>query len=351
MKNTIRRGIIAGGNWIVDFVKMTDVYPGEEALANIRSAGTSNGGAPYSVLKAVSRLNVSIPLAGIGRVGDDESGRYILDECRQLGIDVSQLKTIRDGQTSYTDVMTVAHTGRRTFFHFRGVNSGLGADDFDFKHTNALIFHLGYLLLLDQLDTLDHNGVSEAAKVLASAKAAGLLTSVDIVSEQSDRYGSIIPSALPYTDILFINEFEAQKLTGEKLLFSETGPSLQSIKSMAQHILDMGANGWVVIHFPQGAVALHQKGTVCVQNAVKIPPELIRGTVGAGDAFAAGVLTGIHEGNAMDKALKWGVCVAAASLTAASASEGIKPLSACLSLMDEYGITGWINNDQCNPCI
>ena len=30
-----RRGILAGGNWIIDQVKIIDVYPGHEQLANI----------------------------------------------------------------------------------------------------------------------------------------------------------------------------------------------------------------------------------------------------------------------------------------------------------------------------
>lgn len=337
MKNPLRKGIVAGGNWIVDYVKMIDVYPGEEALANINAVGISNGGAPYSVLKAIAKLGLNIPLEGIGRVGDDESGQYILEECIQLGIDTSQLKSVPGSNTSYTDVMTVADTGKRTFFHFRGVNSSLTFADFNFQTTQAAIFHLGYLLLLDQLDTVDSQGMSEAARVLQTARNSGLLTSVDIVSEQSDRYNKIIPSALPFTDILFINEYEAQKLTGEQLNFTENGPELQCLKNIAGKILEMGAAGWVIIHFPQGVIALHKDQSFFTQSAIRMPPDLIKGTVGAGDAFAAGVLAGIHENHTIDQALELGVCVAAASLTDSSASQGISQLSDCLAFRDKYG--------------
>ena len=47
-------GILAGGNWIIDNVKFVDVYPKEDKLANILKESNSNGGAPYSVLKAIS---------------------------------------------------------------------------------------------------------------------------------------------------------------------------------------------------------------------------------------------------------------------------------------------------------
>ena len=44
--DTTRKGIIAGGNWIVDQIKLIEVYPQEERLANILRELTSNGGAP-----------------------------------------------------------------------------------------------------------------------------------------------------------------------------------------------------------------------------------------------------------------------------------------------------------------
>ena len=46
-----RRGLLAGGNWITDQVKMIDVYPQPEQLANIRSQSEGTGGAAYNVLE------------------------------------------------------------------------------------------------------------------------------------------------------------------------------------------------------------------------------------------------------------------------------------------------------------
>src|SRR5690606_12455773 len=114
---------------------------------------------------------------------------------------------------SYTDVMTVRDSGQRTFFHYRGANALLKKENFDFTHSFAKIFHLGYLLLLDKLDKVGPDGLSGAAKVLAKAKKAGFITSADIVSEQSTRFREVIPSSLPFIDILFINELEAKLLT------------------------------------------------------------------------------------------------------------------------------------------
>jgi hypothetical protein len=45
-----RRGILTGGNWIVDRPKIIDVYPVQDSLANILGEISSCGGSPYNVL-------------------------------------------------------------------------------------------------------------------------------------------------------------------------------------------------------------------------------------------------------------------------------------------------------------
>ena len=64
-----RQGILAGGNWIVDNLKVVDTYPQQDALANILSETIGNGGSPFNVLVDLARLGASFPLAGIGLVG------------------------------------------------------------------------------------------------------------------------------------------------------------------------------------------------------------------------------------------------------------------------------------------
>ena len=59
-------------------------------------------------------------------------------------------------------------------------------------------------------------------------------------------------------------------------------------------------------------------------------------TAGAGDAFCAGVLYGLHEDWALDKCLMTGVCTAAASLADPTCTEGMKDLGTCLGLAKKY---------------
>jgi sugar/nucleoside kinase (ribokinase family) len=68
-----------------------------------------------------------------------------------------------------------------------------------------------------------------------------------------------------------------------------------------------------------------------------VPQERIIGTVGAGDAFAAGVLFGLHEDLPIETALRYGVATAASCLFGARTSDSILPIKDCLALADELG--------------
>jgi sugar/nucleoside kinase (ribokinase family) len=325
-----RAGILAAGNWIVDHIKVVDVYPSEQSLANIKREYVSNGGAPFNVLKDLSRLGADFPLRGFGLVGDDNDAQWIREECRKNGIDAVGLKSMPDVHTSYTDVMTVETSGRRTFFHQRGANARFGAQDVDVRTSKEKLMHLGYLLLLDELDKVDGNGRTGAARLLKAAKESGLKTSVDTVSEDSDRFKDVIVPSLPYVDYLFINEFEAGRCTGLDL--SHDPPEQSSLRTAAQRLLNDGVKEWVLIHFPQGVFALSNRGEEIIQGAVKLPRRDVVSTVGAGDAFAAGTLWGIHEDWDMQRSIRLGVSAAAACLLEVSCSDGIKSHQECTAL-------------------
>lgn len=326
-----------GGNWIVDQVKVIDKYPSQQALSNILSECSSNGGSAYNIVMDLNKLQAPFPIEGVGLVGDDNRGNKIIDDCKALGINTGQLKTMPGVSTSYTDVMSVKSTGMRTFFHQRGANALLDEEHFDFIASNAKIFHLGYLMLLDKLDLIKDNGNTGAAEVLKRATEQGLITSVDLVSQESEYFTSIIPPSLPYIDYLFLNEFEAWMLSGVNTSTGDNEISLEGCYEAASNIISMGVRKWVIIHFPFASLAINARGEKFYQPSLKIPPEKIGGAVGAGDAFAAGVLLGIHENWPMQQCLNMGVCAAASSMTQTTCSDSVLPYNECLVLAGQYG--------------
>ena len=122
---------------------MIDVWPRQDALANILSESKGSGGSPFNILLDIAIMGAPFPLAGAGLVGDDENGRWIYELCAKHGIDTAALLRSPGAPTSYTDVMTTQKDGRRTFFHARGANAELDVQHFDFSRTTARIFHLG----------------------------------------------------------------------------------------------------------------------------------------------------------------------------------------------------------------
>src|SRR2546427_826151 len=299
-----RRGLLAGGNWIVDQVKLIDVYPQPEQLGNIRAQSQGTGGAPYNVLVGLARAGAPFPLAGAGLVGRDALGEQILEDCRRHQIDARHLGMTPKAPTSYTDVMTEQGHGRRTFFHARGANALWRGENLDFGKAKPRIFHLGYLLLLDALDEPDAKFGTKAARLLAAAQAEGIKTSVDVVSENSDRFARIVNPALKYVDYCILNEIEAGKTSGFKLRQPDGQLDTVAVRHAGGALLQQGVRELVVIHFPEGAFARTRKGDDAWQSSLTLPAKYIGGTAGAGDAFCAGVLLGLHEGRYLQTCLR-----------------------------------------------
>ena len=332
-----RRGLLADGNWIIDQVKTIDTYPHPEHVSYIHSQHQGTGGSPYNLLLDLARSGARFPLFAAGLVGKDDLGAQIIADCRKHKIDVTHVGTTGKAPTSYTDVMTERATGRRTFFHLRGANTLWNGSDLHFNRIKARIFHLGYLLLLDCLDEPDATYGTKAGKLLAAAQAAGMKTSVDVVSENRGRFATLVAPALKYVDYCILNEFEAGQTTGFHLRDADGKLNTVTVRHAAGALLQKGVRDLVVIHFPEGAFARTRRGDDTWQRALKVPAKYITGTAGAGDAFCAGVLLGLHEGWDLLRCLHTGVCIATASLSDPTCTAGVKSLSASLALAKKFG--------------
>ena len=329
-------GILAGGNWIIDHVKIIDTWPVQDSLANIFSTTNGTGGSPYNILVDLAKMGAPIPLSAVGLVGKDADGEIILADCAKYKIDATAMQQTDQATTSYTDVMTVQGTGRRTFFHARGANALLDSSHFDFTKTNAKLFHLGYLLLLDKLDSASPTHGTVAAEVLARAQAAGLKTSIDLVSEDSDRFAKVVLPALKHVDLCVMNEFEAGRVTGQRIR-TDDGLDRTALVAAMKQLLAEGVREQVIVHFPEGGAVLGHDGQFHEHASVKLPESYIKGAAGAGDAFTAGVLFGWHEGLPVKEWLRYGVCAAAANLANETCTDGMLPIERCLEIGERYG--------------
>lgn len=345
-----RSGLLAAGNFIVDRFKIIDYYPREEMLASILRETSGNGGGPYNVLKDLAKMGAPFPLAAAGLLGDDPTGDSIIADCEAHGIDPGGLRRTPSAPTSYTDAFTVESTGRRTFFHQRGANSLLAPEHFDFTSgaaASAKLFYLGYFMLLETLDRVEPGGRTGASRVLEAASAAGMATIADMVSVEHADFAQSASASLPFLDWFILNEVEAGKLVGAALRHDEGkgGIDWAACEAAAQALLGLGVRRGVVIHFVEGAVAAAGEAEDAAQPALKIlrqgsvqlPPDFVQGATGAGDAFAAGFIYGLHEDFPLSVCLRQAVSAAALCLSDPTTSEGLGPLANCLALGEEYG--------------
>jgi sugar/nucleoside kinase (ribokinase family) len=332
--NMQRKGIIAVGNWIVDNVKFIGRYPRKGNLATILSQEEGLGGCAHNVLADLAAMHSGIPLYAGGCIGADRYGRMCLDACDRLGIDRTHLKVLEGTATSYTDVMSETDgDGSRTFFHCRGANAELTVDQVLACKSPARIFHLGYLLLLDALDKEDTEYGVAAARALDGLQRQGYETSVDVVSEEGDRYRKVVLPCLKYIDYLIINEVEAENCL-ETPLRREGQPDLPAIKAAASALLGLGVAKLVVIHFPEGGVAAERNGEVCYAPSFPVDRSEIVSSVGAGDAFCAGALYAIHEGWSLREMLDFAAASARFNLFSATSTGGAPSLETILSFLN-----------------
>jgi sugar/nucleoside kinase (ribokinase family) len=93
----------------------------------------------------------------------------------------------------------------------------------------------------------------------------------------------------------------------------------------------------VVAHCPRGAVAAVRGGGVVRQPALRVPADEIVAANGAGDAFAAGTMYGVHQRFAVEDCLALGRAAAAASLRALSTTAAVVTVAECLALARRWG--------------
>ena len=330
----MNRGIAAAGNLIVDVIKGIDTYPKRGNLVTINDVSLATGGLCPNCLIDIARMDKSVHLEAIGLVGQDNYGQLVLDTLSAEGIDTAHIGRHPTLGTSFTDVMT--ERTERTFFQYRGANAAFGPDAIDFDAIQADIIHFGYILLLDAMDESDPEYGTVMARTLAAAQARGFKTSIDVVSEQSDRFARLVPPSLAYTDYCIINEVEAS-MTADlpcrdadgKLLIGNMEPLCRAVKAL-------GVSTWVVIHCPEGSYALDEQGQYMSLPSVDVPAEFIKGKAGAGDAFCAAVLYGAYREMTLPDTLKLASAAAVSCLSSPSASAGILPVDELMALYRQY---------------
>ncbi|CAF0770847.1 unnamed protein product [Adineta ricciae] len=334
-------GVICAGTVVADYVVIVDQWPSENSLSNIHRQTKTGGGGPFNIVKDLRAMDKNLPLSLIGLVGNDDNGHWLRSVCQSSNIDIEQFHiTTDETPTSYTYVISVESTGRRTFFNQRGTNALLDATHFNFaelmKKNRYNVFYLGYLTLLDQLDSIV-NKETVAVQVLKQAKQYGLETVVDFVSLPNDLYSKIAQLTLPHVDHLILNEIEAGLILNQSFQQGTFAHIEQAARYLMEHY---HVQRTVTIHFDRGAVCITRENDSTIesfhQGSLLLSDGYIKSAVGAGDAFAAGIIYGINKKWPVQERLRCAICVAAMCLKDITSYGGVRTIDECLQLKEQF---------------
>lgn len=318
-----RYGIAIAGNMLTDRVKRINEYPERQMLATISSVSLAVGGCVPNTAINLAKIDPSIPITAVGKIGDDEDGKYIINELQKHRIDCSRVLKSTERSTSFSDVMNVTETGERTFFHYRGANAEFSPEDISVSELNCRMLHIGYILLLDMFDRENEEYGTEMARFLHNVQAAGVKTSVDVVSDSSGNYGKVL-SALQYTDNAIMNEIEGCTAAGISPRDENGNLIKDNVRTAMQRLMSYGVGERVILHCPEAGFILNKNGTFTVVPSLSLPAGFIKGSVGAGDAFCAGCLYGIYHGLSDQQILEFASGAAAFNLSAEDSVSGMK---------------------------
>jgi sugar/nucleoside kinase (ribokinase family) len=242
--------------------------------------------------------NVSLALAALGAphrlfgaVGDDQAGRWVLDELHRLGLGGDVL--VVAGQDTGISIAVEAPTRERAFITAHGVLERYGAVDVPEEAlAGDLVLVTGYF----SMPGLRREGTRE---LLTRAHELGARTFLDTGWDPDDWTGDAaaeLRELLPLVDVFLPNQGEALALTG----CADTGRAAVELAATCRE--------WAVVKDgPNGVTARSRDG-----DEVDVPAPAVEAldTTGAGDTLAAGLLADLAEGRPFADALMTGVRVA-----------------------------------------
>ncbi len=302
--------VVAVGNAIVDVIaraddafiaarsltkgsmRLIDAQEAETLYADMGPGTEVSGGSAANTLAGMAALGR--PCAFIGQVAEDQLGTVFRHDLTATGVAFDTPAKGTEPPTARCLIL-VTPDGQRTMNTFLGASQFLGRDALD----PALIANGAILYLEGYLWNADASRAA-MAEAIGIAKAAGrrvafTLSDTFVIAAHGEDFRRMISAG--DIDILFANEAELLELAQE-------GDFETALAKVAPQI-------------PLLVVTRSEQGAVAVEGGVRVavpaePIDHVVDTTGAGDLFAAGVLSGLAEGRSLTEALTMGAVCARA---------------------------------------
>ena len=266
-------GVLCCGNLVLDILVRPVAGVAWGATTWVETVQQSVGGNGANTSYALATLGNPVRL--VADAGADEFGDRVLRKLESAGVDLSFV--VRSGLPTARSVVLVHPDGARALLHQPGASREAFAAGFEFK-ANLIAgcdrFHFANIFALPALQPL-------AAETLREARQAGLRTSLDTGWDAAGGWMKRLAPCLPEVDLLFVNEDEAHRLTGN------ADPEA-AVRIFREH----GATAVVVKLGERGCAVFTESDSFC-SPAFSVP---VADTTGAGDCFVGGFLAALERG-------------------------------------------------------
>lgn len=312
--------VVCMGELLIDFVSTESGVSLVDAPAFKKAAG----GAPANVAVGLSRLGVAS--AFMGKVGDDEFGRFLAQTLEENGVDTMPLVFSKDARTALAFV-SLAADGERDFMFYRHPSADMlfEPDEVDADAIRrAKVFHYGSISLIGEPSR------SATLHALRLAQDAGLMISYDPnlrlalwPEEEAARKGMML--GWEHAQVVKASTEELRFLTGERDL-------VRSVKQLWHPALRL-------LVATMGRDGCHYFTEKADRRVPGFEVDAID-TTGAGDGFVAGMLMGLvrrpaiwKDKTALEEGLVFANAVGALTTTKLGAIPALPTLNAVSELI------------------
>lgn len=275
--------------------------PQGRRLDDMRALDVEIGGAEGNVCVALSRLGRRA--AWVSRVPDHALGNYVVRGLQADGVDVSGVRRVPNERlgTYFIEYASAPRAIQVIYDRADSAAARMTIDDVDWEYLlDARILHLTGITAA--LSATCYALTLEAAR---RARAAGVRLSFDVnyrakLWDAATAGAQLLP-LLAEADVLFCKSADAAALFGCSGEPRDQLAQLSALTRATTIFLTLGERG----------AALWHAGEFTHQPAL---PVVIVDRIGSGDAFAAGALDGVLDGNPR-AGLQRGVALAAIALS------------------------------------
>ena len=243
--------------------------PGQDAIVD--GLAFLPGGSAANCAATAARLGAQVEFMGI--TGRDPLPGLLVDDLKKYGVGTRYLREIA-GAVGAT-IAIIGGAGERTFFSYRGAHSAIsyGPTPSDLIAPDDIVHLSGYSFQTDaSRDT--------ALSLMNQAKGCGARISLDPSFHFARDFA--LSEILTALDFIFPNQDEAVLMTGAASP-AEAATILRE-RGAKTVVIKMGRDGCMI-------ESEHTKAIVPAYSCTQIVD-----TIGAGDAFCGGFLTGILWG-------------------------------------------------------